>query len=109
MNFSADIDTLLSTSRDNGAEFWATPDGSLIKGGPFSTLEAAYILSELGLEASHPATAKSASSLLWQAQRADGRFSLVPEKQHIPLPYDSRGKDALRAWVLRRIAACRRR
>ena len=83
MNFSADIDTLLSTSRDNGAEFWATPDGSLIKGGPFSTLEAAYILSQLGLEASHPAPA-GAAALLWQAQRADGRFSLAPKSSIFP-------------------------
>ena len=83
MDFSADIENILSKSRDNGAEFWATPDGNLMKGGPFSTLEAAYILTELGLDASHSALA-GAAALIWQAQRADGRFSLVPKSSIFP-------------------------
>lgn len=83
MDFSADIDYILSKSRDNGAEFWATPDGNLIKGGPFSTLEAAYILSQLGVGASHPALS-GAAALIWQAQRADGCFSIVPKSSIFP-------------------------
>ena len=83
MEYSADIEYILSKSRDNGAAFWAAPDGCLIKGGPFSTLEAAYILAELGLEASHPALA-GAAALIWQAQRADGRFALVPKSTIFP-------------------------
>lgn len=43
MELAADIAYILERSRDNGAEFWATPDGNLIKGGPFSTLEAACL------------------------------------------------------------------
>lgn len=83
MNFSEDIAFILSTSRENGAELWATPDNNLIKGGPFSTLEAAYTLAELGLDVSHPALA-GASALIWQAQRPDGRFSLVPKSSIFP-------------------------
>ena len=83
MDFSADRNNILSTSRDNGAEFWATPDGNLMKGGPFSTLEAAYVLAELGLDCTHPALA-GAAALIWQAQRADGRFSIVPKSSIYP-------------------------
>ncbi|MEN6635249.1 MAG: prenyltransferase [Clostridiaceae bacterium] len=83
MEYSSDIEAILSHGGDNGALFWATPDHYLIKGGPFSTLEAAYMLTELGLPASHPAL-DGASSLLWQAQRADGRFSLVPKSSIFP-------------------------
>ena len=61
MEYSADIAYILERSRDNGAELWATPEGNLIKGGPFSTLEAAYILAELGQDTSHPALAGAAA------------------------------------------------
>jgi hypothetical protein len=83
MNFSDDIAYILARSGDNGAAFWATLDGNLIKGGPFSTLEAAYTLTELGLSAEHPALA-GAAALIWQAQRADGRFALVPKSSIFP-------------------------
>ncbi len=83
MDGTSDIALILSHSLDQGAEFWSTPDRNLIKGGPFSTLEAAYILTELGLDLSH-FVLEGASSLLWQAQRADGRFSLVPKSSIFP-------------------------
>lgn len=83
MTDSADIAYMLEKSHDNGAEFWATPDGNLIKGGPFSTLEACYILAELGLDTSHPALG-DAAALIWQAQREDGRFSLAPKSSIFP-------------------------
>ena len=83
MNFSNDIAFILARSCDNGAEFWATPDGNLIKGGPFSTLEAAYMLTELGLPAEHPVLA-GAAALIWQAQKPDGRFALVPRSSIFP-------------------------
>ena len=83
MDDTSDIALILSHALDQGAEFWSTPDRNLAKGGPFSTLEAAYLLAELGLDLSHPAL-EGASSLLWQAQRADGRFSLVPKSSIFP-------------------------
>ena len=83
MDYSADIDYILSKSQDNGAEFWATPEGSLIKGVPFSTLEAAYNLATLGLPASHPMLT-GAITLVWQTQRKDGRFSIIPKSGIYP-------------------------
>ncbi len=83
MNNSYDIQYIIDRSRDNGGDLWATPDGNLIKGGPFSTLEAAYTLAELGLDLSHPML-DGASALIWQAQRPDGRFSLVPKSSIFP-------------------------
>lgn len=83
MKYSDDIAYILSNSCDNGAEFWATPDGNLMKGGPFSTLESAYMLTELGLDIAHPMLA-GAAALIWQAQRSDGRFSLVPKSSIFP-------------------------
>ena len=83
MDYSDDIGYFLSKMHDNGADFWATPEGSLIKGGPFSTLEAAYNLTELGLPATHPALA-GAISLIWQAQRKDGRFAVIPKSGIYP-------------------------
>ncbi len=78
-----DIAFVLARRMDNGADFWATPQGSLVKGGPFSTLEAAYILSELGLDPADPAL-NGAAVLLWNAQREDGRFQLVPKSSIYP-------------------------
>ncbi len=83
MDYSADIDYILSKSQDNGADFWATPEGSLIKGGPFSTLEAAYNLATLGLPASHPMLT-GAITLVWQTQRKDGRFGIIPKSGIYP-------------------------
>ena len=83
MNYSDDIQYIIERSRDNGGDLWATPDGNLIKGGPFSTLEAAYTLTELGLDVSHPML-DGASALIWQTQRPDGRFSLVPKSSIFP-------------------------
>lgn len=83
IDYTADIDFIRSQSQLNGAAFWATPDHNLIKGGPFSTLEAAYILAELGQDAAHPMLG-GAIELVWQAQRADGRFSLAPKSGILP-------------------------
>ena len=81
--YEDDIAFLLSHRGDNGADFWATPQGSLVKGGPFSTLEAANILGELGLTPADPAL-RGAAALLWNAQRDDGRFQLVPKSSIFP-------------------------
>lgn len=78
-----DIEQILSHRQDNGADLWATPEGNLIKGGPFSTLEAAYVLAELGLDLSHPVLG-AATELIWRSQRSDGRFSIVPKSSVFP-------------------------
>lgn len=73
----ADIESILATRHDNGADFWATPDGRLAKGGPFSTLEAPALLMELGLDPSGEVL-QGAAEVLWSAWREDGRFRLAP-------------------------------
>jgi hypothetical protein len=73
----ADVEAILATRGDNGADFWATPDGRLSKGGPFSTLEAPALLLELGVDPSQEALRGSAALLL-NGWREDGRFRLSP-------------------------------
>lgn len=82
-DFSSDIETVISHRYDNGADLWATPDGNLLKGGPFSTLEAAYLLAELGCPPDDP-TLDGAAALIWSARRADGRFAPVPKSTVFP-------------------------
>lgn len=48
--FLSDVETILVHRYDNGTDFWTTPDKRLIKGSPFSTLECAKYLLELGME-----------------------------------------------------------
>ena len=81
-NRTADIEQILSHRTDNGADLWATPEGNLAKGCPLCTLEACYILSELGLTVEDPVLG-AAAELLWRAQRPDGRFSLVPKSESV--------------------------
>jgi hypothetical protein len=48
--YQPDVEAILATRHDNGADYWATPDRRLFKGGPFSTLEAPVLLVELGVD-----------------------------------------------------------
>ncbi len=52
---AVDLDQVLATRDDSGADYWSTPDGRIGVGGPFSTLESLLILSELGVPKSHQA------------------------------------------------------
>lgn len=81
--YRANIEAILSRRQDNGADLWAAPDGNLIKGGPFSTLEAACLLAELGLSPDDPVLI-GAAALIWGAQREDGRFQPVPKSTIFP-------------------------
>ena len=75
--FSSDIEAILSRRHDNGGELWATPDGRLLKGSPFTTLESACLLTELGMDPEEPVL-KQTAELIFGAQREDGRFRLTP-------------------------------
>jgi hypothetical protein len=72
-----DIEIILSHRHDNGADFWATPDGRLAKGHPFSTYWSSLMLLELGMPPSDPILTKVAE-LFFEIQRPDGRFKLLP-------------------------------
>lgn len=61
----------------NGGDYWASEDGRLAVGSPFSTLESLQILHELGLEPDHEAAA-GALELLLASWREDGPYQLAP-------------------------------
>ncbi len=76
--FSSDIELIMSHRHDNGSDYWATPDLRLIKGAPWSTLECASFLLELGMEPSDPVLQKTAE-LIFSTWQEDGRFRLYPK------------------------------
>lgn len=73
----ADIDAILAKRHDLGADFWTTPDKRLIKGTPFSTMDCALLLLELGIEQTDPIL-RDVADLIWSVWREDGRFKLAP-------------------------------
>ncbi|HYN28632.1 MAG TPA: hypothetical protein VES95_01990 [Dermatophilaceae bacterium] len=75
--YQADVEAILGTRGDNGADYWATPDRRLGKGGPFSTLEAPALLLELGVDPGEPVL-RGAAELVLSTWRDDGRFRLSP-------------------------------
>lgn len=75
--YLADVEAILSHRHDNGADFWATPDGRVGKGAPFSTLECAEYLAELGVDSGGEAL-RGAAALIWDTWREDGRFRVYP-------------------------------
>ena len=75
--YQADVEAIVATRHDNGADYWATPDRRLSKGGPFSTLQAPALLVELGVDPSEQVV-RGAAELLLGEWREDGRFRLSP-------------------------------
>jgi len=75
--FGPDVAAILARRHDQGADYWATTDGKLAKGGPFSTLGAARLLVELGVDPADPVMAATIE-LIWSTWREDGRFKLAP-------------------------------
>lgn len=72
-----DIEFIVSKRHDNGADFWATPDGRISKGSPFTTLDCAVMLSDLGMDPTDPILTGTAE-LIFSALRDDGRFRIAP-------------------------------
>lgn len=77
MNHKSDIEAVLPKRYDNGGDFWASADGRLAVGSPFSKLESLQILHELGVGSEHEAVA-GALDLLLGSWREDGRYQLAP-------------------------------
>jgi hypothetical protein len=72
-----DVEAVLARRHDNGADYWASADGRLGVGDPFSTLTALLILHELKVARTHEAT-RGALQLVLDAWRDDGRYRLAP-------------------------------
>ena len=79
----ADIEFILSKRFDNGADLWTTPDHQLNIGGPFSTLESAVLLTELGMSPTEPVL-QNVAALIFNCLRDDGRFKLSPRGASYP-------------------------
>lgn len=76
--YQSDVESILARRHDNGWDYWTTPDRRLIKGSPFSALNCAYMLRELGMDHTEPVLNETAS-LIWDSWREDGRFKLSPQ------------------------------
>ena len=76
--YAEDLEQVLATRHDNGADYWATADGRIGVGGPFSTLESLLILSELRMPKSHEAV-KGAAKVVLEACTEDGRVRVTPK------------------------------
>lgn len=75
--YASDIEAILKKRHDNGGDYWATPDGKILKGSPFTTLDCATMLRELGMSPSEPVLLETAGLIL-SKWREDGRFRLSP-------------------------------
>lgn len=76
--YAADIEAILSHRHDQGGDLWTTPDRRLVKGSPFSALECALYLLELGVPASEPVLC-DVVELIFAGWQPDGRFRLYPD------------------------------
>src|SRR3990170_4541552 len=73
-----DVEVILAKRHDNGGDLWATADGRLGVGSPFSTLDCALMLSEVGMDPFDPLLKKT-GELIISSWREDGRFRLAPK------------------------------
>ena len=78
----ADVAAILSHRHDQGADWWTTPDRKLLKGAPFTTLESALYLLELGVPPDHEALRGVAQLIFGRLAR--GRAH--PHRARRPLP-----------------------
>lgn len=75
--YVSDVKAIMALRHDNGGDYWATADGRLGVGEPFSTLTSLLILHELGVGRTHEAV-RGAIRLILDAWRDDGRYRLAP-------------------------------
>lgn len=94
--YRADIDAILARRHDNGGDYWASEDGRIYVGNPFSTLSSLLMLHELGLETSHEAV-RGGLDRVWDAWRDDGRIRLAPKAPLYPC-YTAEATRVLCRW-----------
>jgi hypothetical protein len=66
--WQSDIDSILARRNDNGADFWATPDGRIYVGNPYSTIASLCMLHELGVGRGITRPSPVASRRSWGAR-----------------------------------------
>ncbi len=81
--YKPDIEAILARQHANGGEYWASSDGKVGVGSPFSTIQCIIMLSDLGVGSRNPAIVGASASILrcWQP---DGRFRLSPSGSIYP-------------------------
>jgi len=81
--YQNDVDIILSHRNDLGADYWTTPDKRLGKGSPFSCLDSALMLLELGMEPTDPIL-MAVADLFFSVWKKDGRFKVYPTGGILP-------------------------
>ena len=81
--YQDDVDIILSHRHDLGADYWTTLDKRLGKGSPFSCMDSALMLLELGMEATDPIL-EAVANLFFSVWRKDGRFKIIPSGGILP-------------------------
>ncbi len=76
--YQLDLKAILDRRRDNGDDFWSTPDDKIGKGSPFATVDCALMLSELGMKRSDPIL-KGTAERIFATWQEDGRFRVAPK------------------------------
>ena len=79
----SDVRAVLARRHDNGADYWATKDGRIYVGNPFSTIASLGMLYELGVGATHEAV-KGALRVVLDACRDDGHIRVAPSAPLYP-------------------------
>jgi len=82
-SFEQDINKILDHRHDNGGDFWATADGRIYKGNPFSTIGSLGMLYELGVDSDHEAV-RGGLDLIVKVIRNDGRIRVAPRAPLYP-------------------------
>ncbi len=81
--YEADIQAILERRHHNGGDYWASADGRIYVGNPFSTIGALNMLHEIGVPPEHEAVAGGVDLLL-SACRDDGRIRVAPKAPMYP-------------------------
>lgn len=76
--YASDVKVILSHRYDNGSDYWTTPDKRLMKGSPFTTLDCALYLLELGMKPTESILQETAE-LIFSTWQDDGRFKVYPQ------------------------------
>jgi hypothetical protein len=80
---TSDVEAILARRHDNGDDYWASPEGKIYVGNPFSTITALAMLHELEVTADHEAAA-GGLELILEACRDDGRIRVGPKSPMYP-------------------------
>ena len=81
--YQDDVALILSHRHDLGADYWTTPDKRLAKGSPFSCMDSALMLLELGMETTDPIL-ETVADLFFSVWKKDGRFKITPSGGILP-------------------------